>query len=189
MSDRIWADRLGEWIAWNHQEVEESVRGVAPELAHVRPSPSAPSVAFHAWHIGRWVDRNGAAISGWLDPTAPHEEVWLARGLTERWGLAGVALGDFGGTGAGLDGSASAALALPDIDQVLDYVIGASIALEAVLARIDDDAILERTVVDLYGDEATIGELILNHLFHADRHLGMIEALRGVLGERGTATV
>jgi hypothetical protein len=58
-----------------------------------------------------------------------------------------------------------------------------------VLARIDDDAILERTVVDLYGDDTTIGDVILNHLSHADRHLGMIEALRGVLGERGTATV
>lgn len=189
MSDRIWADRLAEWIAWNHQEVEESVRRVAPELAHVRPSPSAPSVAFHAWHIGRWVDRNAEAISGWLDPTALSEEVWIAQGLAERWGLAGAALGDFGGTGAGLDDSASAALALPDVDKVLDYVIAASRALEAVLARIDDDAILERTVVDLYGDDATIGEVILDHLSHADRHLGMIEALRGVLGERGTATV
>jgi hypothetical protein len=189
MSDRIWADRLGEWIAWNHQEVEQSVRRVAPEVVHVRPSPSAPSVAFHAWHIGRWVDRNAAAISGWLDPTTPEMEVWLTRDLTKLWGLASVDLGDFGGTGAGLDDSASAALPLPDVDQVLDYVTGTFRSLDAVLARIDDDAILERTVVDLYGDEATIGEVILNHLSHADRHLGMIEALRGVLGERGTATV
>ena len=93
------------------------------------------------------------------------------------------------GDRAGLDDSASAALPLPDVDQVLDYVSGTFRALEAVLARIDDDAILERPVVDLYGDESTIGDVILNHLSHADRHLGMIEALRGVLGERGTATV
>ena len=54
---------------------------------------------------------------------------------------------------------------------------------------LDDDRVLERRVVDLYGDTETIGDVILNHLSHADRHLGMIEALRGVLGERGTATV
>jgi hypothetical protein len=189
MTDRIWADRLAGWIEWNHQEVEESVRSVAPTAVHVRPAASAPSVAFHAWHIGRWVDRHVAAISGWLDPASPEPEVWVARDLPKRWGLESVELGDFGGTGAGLDDSASAALPLPEVDAVLDYVSGTFRSLEAVLARIDDDAILERTVIDLYGDETTIGEVILNHLSHADRHLGMIEALRGVLGERGTATI
>ena len=189
MSERMWADRLAGWIAWNHEEVGASVRKVDRALVHHRPAASAPSVAFHAWHIGRWVDRHAAVISGWLDPSAPRAEVWLAEGLTERWGLAGVDLGEFGGTGAGLDDSASAALSLPEIEHILAYVTDAFGALESVLARIDDDAILERMVLDLYGDETTIGDAILNHLSHADRHLGMIEALRGVLGERGTATV
>ena len=189
MTDQIWAGRLSKWIAWNHHEVRESLQKVAPEVVRVRPSPSAPSVAFHAWHIGRWVDRHVATISGWLDPASPEPEVWVAKGLTERWGLAGLDLGEFGGTGAGLDDDASAALTLPEVDEISEYLEGAFHALEAVLARIDGDAILERTVVDLYGDDSTIGDVILNHLSHADRHLGMIEALRGVLGERGTATV
>ncbi len=189
MTDRIWADRLAGWIEWNHQEVLESLGKVAPELVRLRPSPKAPSVAFHAWHIGRWVDRHVAAISGWLDPASSETEVWVAKGFTERWGLAGLDLGEFGGTGAGLDDAASAALNLPDADEISKYLESAFQALESVLARIDDDAFLERVVVDLYGDEAAIGEVILNHLSHADRHLGMIEALRGVLGERGTATV
>ena len=189
MTDQIWAGRLSEWIAWNHQEVLESLRKVAPEVVGLRPSPSAPSVAFHAWHIGRWADRHVAAISGWLDPASPQIEVWVAMGMTERWGLAGLDLGEFGGTGAGLDDAASAALSLPEVDEISEYLEGAFQAFESVLARIEDDAILERTVVDLYGDETTIGDVILNHLSHADRHLGMIEALRGVLGERGTATV
>jgi hypothetical protein len=122
-------------------------------------------------------------------PASPEPEVWVAKGLTERWGLAGLDLGEFGGTGAGLDDDASAALTLPEADEISEYLEGAFQALESVLAKIDDDAILERTVVDLYGDDTTIGDVLLNHLSHADRHLGMIEALRGVLGERGTATV
>jgi hypothetical protein len=114
----------------------------------------------------------------------------LGRERTDRTlGLAGLDLGEFGGTGAGLDDAASAALTLPEVDKISEYLAGAFQALESALARIDDDAILERTVVDLYGDETTIGEVLMNHLSHADRHLGMIEALRGVLGERGTATV
>ena len=189
MTERVWADRLAAWIAWNHEELAASVRRVAPDLVKIRPTPTAPSVAFHAWHIGRWVDRNATTISGWLDPSSPQPEAWIAQGLVDRWGLAGHDLGAYGGTGAGLDDEASAALALPDVELILDYVAAAAGGLEAVLARIDDDAILERSVVDPYGDENPIGEVILNHLSHADRHLGMIEALRGVLGERGTATI
>jgi hypothetical protein len=67
--------------------------------------------------------------------------------------------------------------------------MASSRSLEHVLGTIEDDPVLERIVVDLYGDETEIGEAILNHLSHADRHLGMIEAVRGVVGERGTATI
>ena len=56
-----------------------------------------------------------------------------------------------------------------------------------MLARVEDRH-LEQTLVDPYGDETEVAEMLLNHLSHADRHLGMIEALRGVLGEQGTAT-
>ena len=31
--------------------------------------------------------------------------------------------------------------------------------------------------------------MLLNHLSHAYRHLGMIEALRGVFGAQGSATL
>jgi hypothetical protein len=189
MSDQIWVERLAGWIAWNHEELERSVRAANPAVLHVRPSQSAPSIALHAWHAGRWIDRHAYAISSWLDPAATVDEVWIALGVAERWSLTGIDLGDFGGTGAGLDDSASAALPLPDVDAILDYLVAASRSLEGVLGRIEDDAVLERVVVDLYGDETQIGEAILNHLSHADRHLGMIEALRGVIGERGTATI
>ena len=38
------------------------------------------------------------------------------------------------------------------------------------------------------GDTRDIGGLLLNHFAHDNRHLGMIEALRGVQGLSGTAT-
>jgi len=41
---------------------------------------------------------------------------------------------------------------------------------------------------DLYGRTNPIGSVVIGHLSHAGRHLGMIEALRGLRG-RGTATI
>ena len=186
MVERVWADRLTEWIAWNHEEVENALRRVDPDQIAVRPTRSAPSIGFHAWHIGRWVDRHVATLSPVLAP-ALEPEVWFADGVADRWGLADAELGDFGGTGAGLDDDASAALILPEVDEILVYVTATFRAFERLLGRIDDDAILARTAIDPYGEANAVADTLLNHLSHADRHLGMIEALRGVLGERGNS--
>ena len=188
MAGRVWAERLAGWIAWNHEEMERSIRAVAPDAVHTRPSPKAPSIGFHAWHMGRWVDRNNEALAGWLDPERPAQEIWLAQRVADRWGLGTVRLGDFGGTGAGLDDNESASLPLPPVGELLDYVLATYRAFETTLTRIDDE-FLRHVVVDLYGETSAVGDVLLNHMSHADRHLGMIEALRGVLGERGSATI
>jgi hypothetical protein len=163
MTESLWAGRLRGWIAWNQEEVETSVRHVAPDTFRVRPSSRAPSVAFHAWHIGRWVDRHTACLSEFLDPTSPEPEVWIARDLATAWGLSMVNLGDFGGTGAGLDDDASAALSIPDREEVLGYVTATFSTFDTVLARVDDRH-LEQTLVDPYGDETEVAEMLLNHL-------------------------
>jgi hypothetical protein len=54
---------------------------------------------------------------------------------------------------------------------------------------IADDAALDLDVVDLYDERTTIGDAIADATSHVDRHLGMIEALRGVLGDHGTVTI
>ncbi len=45
-----------------------------------------------------------------------------------------------------------------------------------------------KEVSDAPGVETTVAGDLGFHLSHANRHLGMIEALRGVLGIKGTAT-
>ena len=48
----------------------------------------------------------------------------------------------------------------------------------------------ERTfTVDLYGRPGTVGDILVSHLSHVSRHLGMIEALIGLTGRPGTASV
>jgi hypothetical protein len=51
----------------------------------------------------------------------------------------------------------------------------------------DDE--LGRSCIDLYDEESTIGEVVVGHISHVARHLGMIEGIVGALGGRGTATV
>jgi hypothetical protein len=92
-------------------------------------------------------------------------------------------------TGMGLDDDASSALPLPGKGEVVSYAGEAFAAAEDVFRGIEDDELL-LTSADFY-DEG--GWIVLDHfgwhLTHASRHLGMIEALKGILGVEGTATV
>jgi len=88
----------------------------------------------------------------------------------------------------GLDDDASAALPLPAKDTVVSYAHEAFDAAEHLLRDIDDDELFLPS-----GDFYDEGEWVVLdhfgwHVTHASRHLGMIEALKGVLGVEGTAT-
>lgn len=114
------------------------------------------------------------------------QEIWSVERLAEGWGLVADSLG-FGESGMGLDDMASAALPLPDKAALLDYVARAFAAADRAVGAVDN-AQFALPCLDLLGRETTVGGAVLNHLLHASRHLGMIEALRGVQGLRGTAT-
>ncbi len=91
-------------------------------------------------------------------------------------------------SGWGLDDDASAALPLPRRNDVVTYAEASFLAAEEVFACLRDDELLERTA-NFYNDEPWT---VLDHFGwysgHSSRHLGMIEALKGVFGIRGTAT-
>ena len=52
----------------------------------------------------------------------------------------------------------------------------------------DDETIL-MAGDDLLGKRAPLADSLTRHLAHVNRHLGMVEALRGLRGGHGTATV
>ena len=180
------------WLTWSQDNLLAVIRATDPANLHTRPARTAPSIAFHAWHIARWADKYQSTIPEWLgeeESSGPAAEIWNRDDVVGAWGLAGVDTGDYGGTGAGLDDDASAALPLPDGPMVLAYMEAAFRAFQDRVRAIDDDDVLDRAIVDLYGEGTTIGDAIADATSHADRHLGMIEALRGVLGDHGTVTV
>jgi hypothetical protein len=154
-------------------------------------SPMSPSVAFHVWHIARWADLLQSRMPGMTstlrDRLEEREQIWDQERLAERWGFGETDLGDES-TGMGMDDGASAGLPIPRKDQLLDY---ARSAFEAAGKAVDaaDEEQLRESCTDLYGRQTSVGATIISHLAHVNRHLGMIEALRGVRGLRGTATV
>ena len=187
-----WVAFSAEWLGWSQQNLVAAVRATDASILRSRPAPSAPSIAFHAWHMARWADKYQSAMPAWLAGRAEDEfmpQIWFQDDVMRRWGLSDIETGDFGGTGAGLDDDASAALPLPDAPELLTYVEAAFGAFLARVEAIHDDALLDVAITDLYGDESTIGDAIASATSHTDRHLGMIEALRGVLGEHGTVTI
>lgn len=162
-------------------------------------SGNATSIAFNLWHVARWADWLQCTLSssteGLRKGIGPRDEIWVSEGLAARWGLAEATLGN-SQTGMGMDDSASAALALPPKADVVAYAERAFAAVDAVLAALNDDALDAPAVIPRERvpwiravEPLTVMYWLLIYLDHGARHLGMVEALRGLAGLRGTATV
>jgi len=189
MGHTVVAGLVGR-VSFIHEAFLEGIESLDEEAFHARPGAKAPSIAFHVWHTARWADAFQARFGSFvpeLTRFAGREQIWDARGLAHAWRL-GDALGGEA-TGMGLDDDASAALPLPAKAAVATYAREAFAAAEDVFGGIGDTELLLPSA-DFY-DEG--GWVILEHfgwhLTHASRHLGMVEALKGVLGVEGTATV
>lgn len=150
----------------------------------------SPSIAFHAWHIARWCDRFQATLAAWSpswrERIGDGREVWEADELSRLWHFDRAVLG-FGETGMRMDEDIAAGLPFPPKPELLAYAKKAFAAAERAAAGIDDE-LLEARGPDLYGSENTVVGVLVRHGSHVARHLGMIEALRGAHGLRGTAT-
>jgi hypothetical protein len=161
---------------------EQLTRGVGP---------SAPPIAFHLWHAARWADLLQSRIPAMTMELGKRlregRQIWEAEALAQQWGLDPSALGE-SANGMGMDDDVSAALSLPAKEQLADYARRVFEATNQAIAVVDDEQ-LQASCIDLYGRETSVGAAVISHLTHLNRHLGMIEALRGVHGLRGTATV
>jgi uncharacterized damage-inducible protein DinB len=180
-----------ERIHKTHRRLLEVVDDLSEEQLNWRPGSHAPSIGFHVWHMARWADRLQATLPSMTTSRAqrlgPVREIWEADALAQRWGWRADALG-YGQTGMEMGDEMAVDLKLPHKDALLEYARHAvAVADRAVGAIVDDQ--LEERGIDIYGQENSVGYVLLVHLSHASRHLGMIECLRGVQGLRGTATV
>ena len=147
------------------------------------------SVAWQVWHIARWDDRfveilveKTPELAGRFGPPG---QIWAAESLAKHWGLP---VGHMGrrDTGTEMDDESADALRLPDKEVVVDYARRVFAHLQAVLSALPGARIFTVMADDPDGD--TYAHNIMLYLDHVQRHLGMIEALRGLQGTAGTAT-
>ncbi|MEX0709578.1 MAG: DinB family protein [Chloroflexota bacterium] len=166
-------------MAITHTHLVEAAQACTDADLAWDPGPTSPSIAFHLWHTGRWADRWAEAVSG-------HAQRWHREDLTTKWEF--PAEQGKGDTGMELPDEEAARLPFPGRDQLATYLRGAFSDLEQAVGALDDETILRRAD-DLLGKEAPLDDALIRHLSHVSRHLGMIEALRGLRGVHGTATV
>ncbi len=150
--------------------MRRAVDGLAPDVLHFRPDPSANPLGWLAWHVGRVEDMHVADL-------AEADQLWVGGGWHERFGM-DAAPRAFG-TGQSLE--EVDAVALPSADLLLGY-------LDAVWARTDDylhglaPADLDRVLDEpQWTPRPTVGVRIVSLVHHVAHHGGQADYLRGLL--------
>jgi hypothetical protein len=161
------------------------VASKADEITFLKAAGTANSIGFNLWHVARWDDSLFPQIARFGElakPLGSPEQLWVREDLAKKWRLPS----DLGGgaAGTGLPQDTAHGLELPARSELVDYVTR---VFDEFADRITllDSAALTRTIPPM--NERTVGHWVLYYWEHAARHLGMMEALRGVWGESGSA--
>ena len=199
-------DTLRPYVQLTHGWALNALIGLSTEQLSHRGGPTSPPLAWHLWHLARWADRLQASFAPRGDgshnePSNPNRDIWHIEELATKWKLDPATLG-ISEAGTAMSEEAAATLA-KQLDKImlLDYARRAFSAVEQALAALTDadlqgarTSIVEfrvddHQVTEAPGDATTHLDDILFHVSHTSRHLGMMEALRGLLGTEGTVTV
>jgi DinB superfamily len=169
-------------IRVERQETHRRIFALVDDLTDAQLSERlgnrAPSIGFHVWHLARWADCDVELIQG-------TRQIWHEQSLAQAWGMPPVLGKADAGTELGDD--ATERLVLPSKGALVDYARATFGELEASLDSVTSDTLLRPIQSGASADESVV-DLIFTHLVHDNRHLGMIEALRGLLGLSGSAT-
>jgi hypothetical protein len=156
---------------------------------------SGNPIAWHAWHVARWVDHFQAAVPGMTATLGQRLEtgaqIWHSEGIANKWGFTGIDLG-YDQTGMHMPDEVAQQLIFPERVVLLDYFERVLVAAERAVSEIDAEQFasqeqLQPMTEGIWG-ASTVGEAMLSHVTHVYRHLGMMESLLGLQGQRGTAT-
>ena len=179
-----------------HERILTLVERLTDEQLHWRPTPDSLSIAFHIWHIARWADHIQATFPGMTSELgrrlAPGVQIWEAEDQATQWGFASDQLG-YAATGMTMPESIAVRLAFPPKAKVLAYLSGAFAAVDRALTAIDaeqfDEPEQPQPLTEGIWGEGTVGDAILAHIIHDNRHLGMVACLVGIQTGSGSATV
>lgn len=194
MSDLIVNAILGG-ITWSQNALIDKSQALTEAEFCQQPSPKAPPIGWHVWHVARWADILQESMTD-------QEEHWKQAGLAAKTGLDPTKLGllQMGTTQSAQE--ATDVIVTLGQEPLIEY---AQIVFEMAVSALE-----ELTLEDLYTPRESIlridwsatpfaegkgaDVLLYNdldfHMGHSERHLGMVEALIGAMFNReGTATI
>lgn len=194
MSDPIVDSILGN-INWTQNRMLRDTSALTEAEFCRQPSPSAPPIGWHVFHVARLADMLQASFPN-------RQQFWDKEKLAAEIGLDPTKLGllQMGATQSHADAAN------------IPIVIGQERLIAYARSAFDltDDVLQDLTVDDLYtpresilkinwsaqpltegkGADGLLFDDVQFHMTHTQRHLGMIEALIGAtLNREGTATV
>jgi DinB superfamily len=150
--------------------------GLSPDQFAWSAGPSLHSVAWQLWHAARWDDVFASYFHKAM-AKEPRSQVWERESLSDRWSLTTGSMG-LRDTGTKMSDEAAEEVRFPDQKAVVGYARLAFAYAEAAIPLISDDQLLAPPKVEPEGDTKLDNALI--YLEHLSRHLGMIEAIRGL---------
>ena len=165
-------------------------------------SPDAPPIGWHLWHMARFADRLQAKLGEITKEKVGHE-VWESHDLINVWGLNSTKLGVFDSGMGQPHEDAQDAIAHVGKDSILNYAQLSFRACDQQILSLNSTDFEKDYfgIIDYAYDAATgrvwatepkissVAQDIVFHAAHGSRHMGMIEALKGLLGSAGTLSV
>ena len=180
-------------LVWNFALAHERMLKVVDDLTDDQFSnslhASVHSIGWQLWHTARWDDRFAEILleklPGLAERHGPARQLWNSESIGERWGLPVAKMG-LRDTGTNMEDEAAEQMMLPTKPEVVDYAKRAFAFADEVCSSLTDDVLLMELPGD--PDHDSTGQNLMYWLDHVNRHLGMMEAMKGQLGLTGSAT-
>jgi len=172
----------------NHKLIMDLTENLSDDQINWKPEGYNNSIGFNLWHIARWSDNLVAQLlqePGLEIDMGEKTEIWEQESLGEKWGLPPVMYP--GGTG--LSDDIANSLAFPAKAEMMSYLQKTFSRTEEFLEKFDKRYAQFEKVDDeeLLKKLTTIRWNLYYYLMHHCRHLGMMEALKGLLTGKGSA--
>ena len=177
-----------------HRVILKFLHRLTDAQLHHQLSPHTHAIAWHTWHLARWADYLQASLPG-MNPALARlgnaDQVWHTEALATAWGFKPEQLG-YHETGMDMPDAVALNMRFPAHETLLAYVQAAfDLAESRINSLSDEDCALNEQLQPLTEGiwaAGTVGGAIFAHITHENRHLGMMEALLGIQGQRGSAT-
>ncbi len=167
-----------------HERLLTAAEGLSSEQFAWSAGPSLHSVAWQLWHAARWDDVFASYLHR-VFGRDPRTQVWERESLADRWSLTPGSLGRRD-TGTEMSDEMAEQVRFPDQNEVVGYARLAFAYTEEAITFTPADRLLAVEKDD--PDNDSLLDNVLIYAEHLSRHLGMIEAIRGLQGSAGSPT-